>query len=103
MFKSLVNIIVSGVCLLLGATATVSKQNLIAWLDQIISSFTSEDPFVYKTNGMRMPGFYHQIKCDEFTKLQSRLSEALLEWGSDCLNTRNSCGEMLLWGQGKED
>ena len=86
-------------CVLLGATATQSKENLLEWLDTIVLSVATTEVLVYDHRRQRLEGEYCGLRSNEVNTIISRIS-GLLEWAAECVQHQWSCGTLLVASMG---
>ena len=75
---------------LLGRTAAESKENLIAWLDAVVSAVATADVFVYDHRRQRVEGHYTGLRNNEYQTIISKLT-GLSEWAAQCTTNRIRC------------
>ena len=66
-----------------GATAALSKVNIMNWLDTTIQGLCKNNVLVHAGRN-REWGFFHHLSLYEFLETTSVLSSALTQWGHDC-------------------
>ena len=51
-----------------------SKSNLMEWMDRIITAIATDRVLVKDSSGRRIDGFYHMLKQDEHSRIESQIS-----------------------------
>ena len=81
--------------MLLGATAATSKQNLLSWIDDLITSVASEQSLVYDLSNVRQHGTYTNLSMKEFSEIIAKLSN-LKRWTAEIITNGYSCGSLIV-------
>ena len=82
-------------CLLPGATAEQSVNNLYTWLDTIMVSLGLGGSFTYSSSHQRIPGIYHHLSKQELVTFKNTLDRVIRQWQIECLTNNISAGYMV--------
>ena len=80
--------------LLLGGTPAQSRQNLVAWLDQVVQSNVGANVLVYDHGNNKINGKYNGLRPNELAKVEGVLS-SLDQWAVECVQQQISCGRFV--------
>ncbi len=80
---------------ILGITPAQSLENLYEWLHNVVTSCVKDDGALavvrYGTTQRRMPGFFHQLRQDEHSCMEAKISY-FTDWASQCNAANVSAG-----------
>ena len=72
-----------------------SVENVYKWLDATVNGLGYTSTLAMAPNGQRIPGFYHHMTKEQYTKFRGCLEVVTRQWHFDCLSNNLSAGFMV--------
>ena len=70
-------------------------ENVFKWLDAIVNGLGYTSTLAMAPNGRRIPGVYHHMTKEQYTKFRGRLEVITRQWHFECLGSNLSAGFMI--------
>ena len=76
---------------ILGANPAHSKANMVAWLNNLVTTYGGPDVMVTTVNGNKYPCWYHKLRSDQHGHIEGQLAK-LDDWSMECRQNNLSAG-----------